>query len=666
MKDIFLEFNAESIKNAGSSLPALIKFNQFASNTTLSTFTFDGSFGNSFMDFTADFTCAPIKPGSDDDVFKEMNNIILNRKNPIFKNSYFTKFILIQIPDYSAQALSSGFSDFIPQVFYKVEEKDGDYTYTDYRKIFQKNIGIMKQYSSRKAWIVIQKDEKYEGKDLLVRIVFKTNVENKMDEQLIKSYKISENSKNGNLYRITFTDVNNFVFSEDLDMYDIYIGNKKIIYPKSFFTIEFEDENDDKILVNKQNFGSIITTDGNRIDNRKEYFRQSFRNDYQDSREEYITKQTEYTITLSFETTEELINKYIKIYSKQHNFNAFYKKVSDVINKNIMECEFNSIRDVMVFDKEGRKLNLTRDGESLKLHPGNAGTILEDSNEIVEIVPEFDSFRKYEWDSIAGITDLEIKNVSLNKILYENYIFPYNTDIERVLCFNKFGSLSYGKFSTGSVILYDSGKTREYSYDGDPEKDNYTYNEITDYENVIQNETNSVYALDTGKDDNSITAYTIETNLDGLRLDEDELILEKNENGEFYLNSYGRELPTYKNQDISALITLISNTPLINREKSDTNYYNLQKNFIVMFNNDKVKNTTNKNINRLDLSIFTEGDILIIENNDDKYIYHLLEGNIIKYCETGLTYDKKFCLFIDSENKNRTLILPNTFNYTKF
>lgn len=398
-----------------------------------------------FFDFTMDFTCAPITIGGSDDPFMDINKILELKTSPTFTDSYFTKnFILLEITDYGHQAMSPGFRDFIPQVF------------VDGKKIWQKYIGIIRQYSKHSAYLVISKKNNLklteidkEENDVKIRIVFKNNIEDKNIDinvgQLSRTL-VKKSTETG-YYVFTAEKISDFQYlsTSDITDYDIYdsSGNRIVTpYNEVLVSFEFTDTKD----INKQNREDEDIRDGNdgiaETERFKslEYYRQSYVHDYAESVKNVDYKQVTYQRKITLELTIKFSKSFfnfdetteLKLKSRQNSYNAVYKK-SQIKEEFI---PFKSYSELNFFSKSGKRIfdinsiNLTDDEE-------------------IEVIPEFTNKRKTTIKASSALTEVDLRN-----ILYTTKIYNINNYIENpedeCVVFNSDGS--FESVNTSGIV----------------------------------------------------------------------------------------------------------------------------------------------------------------------------------------------------------------------
>lgn len=355
-----------------------------------------GTIGKGYYDFTMDFTCRPIDPGSDEDCFYNINKSLEQLTLPTFSRSYFldNRYIILQITDYGHQAMSPGFRDFVPMVF------------VDGKKIWQKYIGIIRQYSQRKAFIVIHPDNNLKdianlkSAPIEIKIFFKNNIE--VTKNSLSSIEGELSTKDTNnlktVFNFTISDKDRFLHT-NLDDYDIMVDDE-VILKTEYLTYEY---NNGLNSIEKQSGG----------DNHKEYFRQSYIMDYASgSDKEYKRNLGGSYLTLTFSKGFYNFNSstQLKLVSKQNSYNACYGKSMD-------DLKFTSIADLKVFDKSGKRIL----------------TIGENNTEDLEFIPDFTSKQKVTFTTSSEVSNDNIPDILYNKgfYTYTKYYNKYKFDIDR-------------------------------------------------------------------------------------------------------------------------------------------------------------------------------------------------------------------------------------------
>lgn len=366
-----------------------------------------GTIGKGYYDFTMDFTCRPIDPGSDEDCFYNINKSLEQLTLPTFSRSYFldNRYIILQITDYGHQAMSPGFRDFVPMVF------------VDGQKIWQKYIGIIRQYSQRKAFIVIHPDNNLKdianlkSAPLEIKIFFKNNIEVAKGSLSSIEGTLSTNDTNDlkTVFTFTISDKNRFLHT-NLDDYDIMAGDE-VILKTEYISYNYKTANQS---IYQQN-----------LENKKEYFRQSYIMDYVDEEDDdgnTIEKKYERDTSIKNDTLEITFSKgfynfdsntQLKLVSKQNSYTACYRS-----NLSSAELKFTSIADLKIFDKSGKRL--------LTIGENN-------TNDLFEIIPDFTSKQKVTFTTSSEVSNDNIPDILYNKgfYTYTKYYNKYKFDIDR-------------------------------------------------------------------------------------------------------------------------------------------------------------------------------------------------------------------------------------------
>ena len=375
-----------------------------------------------FFDFTMDFTCAPITIGGSDDPFMDINKILELKTSPTFTNSYFAKnFILLEITDYGHQAMSPGFRDFVPQVF------------VNGKKIWQKYIGIIRQYSKHSAYLVISKNNnlgltEITKENVKIRIVFKNNIE---DKNIVEDKNID--STTGQLSRVlvkksietgyyvfTAENISDFQYLSTFDLtdYDIYYDSsdwERIVVPYNEVLVSFDFKETKNINMQNRDDEDTRNNDDGIDENERfkslEYYRQSYVHDYAESVGNVDAGKTTYQRDIKLELTIKFSKSFFNfdnidrliLKSRQNSYNAVYKK--NQINEDFIP--FKSYSELNFFSKSGERI--------FNVDINN----LEDDK--FEVIPEFTNKRK----TTIKVTN-ELNEIDLRDILYTTKIYSYN------------------------------------------------------------------------------------------------------------------------------------------------------------------------------------------------------------------------------------------------
>lgn len=197
MKPIILNnITAMTAADVEKSLPVAISLVEYSSNlgnekSTLECLRNDddhnkGTLGNMFLSYSIDCKHGIIerKEGVDELKFKYIEDKITSMKCPTFSRRFLAdNFFIYEIPDYSRQAMTPGFSDMVVVI----------YT-TEGRKVPQRYVGMIKSYTQAMCYVLVDKsiqklnnfktfeEEDHKAKTFEIRI--KQNAET--DPEIIK------------------------------------------------------------------------------------------------------------------------------------------------------------------------------------------------------------------------------------------------------------------------------------------------------------------------------------------------------------------------------------------------------------------------------------------------------------------------------------------------
>jgi len=449
MKNIFIK---KTSYDGVASLPPIIKLTQYSSKLAVSYVEnisnikgYDrvGNIGNGYFDFSLDF----FHPS------EEINNLVADESNGIklpqninFINKLITntkfpilrktedidnRFYVIEIPDYGCQSMSPFYRDFVPQV------------YVNGYKVWQLYIGMIRQYSTKKAFICIDKNSNVAqlsgtNDEIIIRICFKNNIENIFDDQNSLTLTSSYAEK-----KLVLTADTNFIFISKNNIKDFQLFNNNTLVPNDLYFYKIEE-----VLNSSSSDVARQTTDSEDGESSSDYFKQAFINDYQSkTKEAYYRPEAIVRITITL-NSEANIEGTWTLKSKQNNLMAYY---TDKILDAIPIFSITNFEDINIFNSNGEKLSVL---------PIGTGTEYE-------VVPEYVNIRKYEFliNSVPNTTA-----ISQTQILYDNFIYPYNRENAESLVYNSTGKLVYYSFDSETariysvgedIIIYDNGDTIE-------------------------------------------------------------------------------------------------------------------------------------------------------------------------------------------------------------
>ena len=256
-------------KEYKSTFPVII---QLVQNTKESTATnFFGTIGDHY-NLAYSIELPDLLPDDDKNTnrnFVKLRNALNNLKSvKLSKHDLFKDFYVIKITDYSSTSRSIGSYEFLPLVFMKVND--------NYEKIPQNRVGLIKNFTSKEAFIIIDKGaSKYEfnnlanltnitedNDDFIVDIYFKRRTiknTNPADKEKIyeDNYSVSS-SKDGN--SIIFTIENNSIDGKlspiDLNRIRFTYDGTYLVNSSVFAKIEVINSAGETIELNRQ-----LTTD---------------------------------------------------------------------------------------------------------------------------------------------------------------------------------------------------------------------------------------------------------------------------------------------------------------------------------------------------------------------------------------------------------------------
>ena len=182
--------------------------------------------------------------------FVKLNNALNNLKSvKLSKHDLFKDFYVIKISDYSSTSRSIGSYEFLPLVFMK----RGD----NYEKIPQNRVGLIKNFTSKEAFIIIDKGaSKYTFNDIvdivddfIVDIYFKRRTIKNSD-----TYTSTIESHDGNsiTFKITNNNVDGKLSPIDLNRIRFTYDGTYLINSALFAKIEVMNSAGETIELNRQ------------------------------------------------------------------------------------------------------------------------------------------------------------------------------------------------------------------------------------------------------------------------------------------------------------------------------------------------------------------------------------------------------------------------------
>lgn len=435
-------------KEYKSTFPVII---QLVQNTKESTATnFYGTIGDHY-NLAYSIELPDLLPNDNDNTnrnFVKLRNALNNLKSvKLSKHDLFKDFYVIKITDYSSTSRSIGSYEFLPLVFMKV----GD----NYEKIPQNRVGLIKNFTSKEAFIIIDKGaSNYTFNDLanltniteanddfIVDIYFKRrtikNPDNG-DEKYRDSYTVESESKDGNSIIFTITnksidgklspiDLNRIRFTYD----DTYLVNSSV-----FAKIEIINSAGETIEVNRQ-----LTAD--------DYFKFLYGSNYspvtfagyEKPQNSFKMKYTLLTDLLPVSTDTDK-NKFKIVLSENTPWYYQYTSKQEGFKKE------NFFKDNL---NKNKAIYWKTQGNLCRLLISN----IEDTNDaLYEVFPAYDNYERF-VDVVSLPSDItNITKFDIHKYLLKQKVFNYDS-AGFLEIFNKLSDGIYVK-STGTAVKNDS------------------------------------------------------------------------------------------------------------------------------------------------------------------------------------------------------------------
>ena len=383
--------------------------------------------------------------------FVKLRNALNNLKSvKLSKHDLFKDFYVIKITDYSSTSRSIGSYEFLPLVFMKV----GD----NYEKIPQNRVGLIKNFTSKEAFIIIDKGaSKYEFNnlititdDFIVDIYFKrrtiknTNPADK-DKIYEDKYDVSS-SKDGN--SIIFTITNNSIDGKlspiDLNRIRFTYDGTYLVNSSVFAKIEVINSAGETIELNRQ-----LTTD--------DYFKFLYGSNYSP-----VTFAGYEKPQNSFKIKYTLLTEFLPL-STDKNENE-YKKFKIVLSENTPWYYQYTSKENVSFNKNNAIYWKTKDNLCRLLISNSTN----DNEALYEVFPAYDNYERFvdlvgltDDENIINSTDVEvisgiktISNFNIHKYLLKQKVFNYDS-AGFLEIFNRHTDGSYVK-SAGTAVVNNS------------------------------------------------------------------------------------------------------------------------------------------------------------------------------------------------------------------
>ena len=462
MRDILL--TGDQITIGSSQLPIIIRMGQYDRNIATNGDTTNsfykavgsgnmGSIGSGNFDFGIDCRHYPLVPDEETAAFKNINNKLSSSIYPTFSRSFFeNNFIILTIPDYGQNSMSPFYRDFVPHV------------YINGLKVWQKYVGMIRHYSQKLAFILIDKNVNNlnktsiatgtNGDSVVIRVCFKNNIENPFEDVTNNSIVLETRDEDSNEeLDLCFTTIGNYdtslVFSDG--SFNSLINN---LDDYLFFAVDSNRSNIKQInpLFIKELEITKSTVNGNDIEGQADsydnvnnlvydYFTQAYQKDYLNNKKADYNRKVKVKINLRLK--EKFLSNnsqvdFIRITSKQNYYDAVYT-TSGSLPTELLGNDISTPANINIFSGGGKK---------------QKATDLISGTEF-EFIPEYTSTRKIEFTSSNNITAANIAKAY--PALYRWYLnSPF------ILAYDNNGKLisspSYNSSNIRDLIIYDSGE----------------------------------------------------------------------------------------------------------------------------------------------------------------------------------------------------------------
>lgn len=450
IKDLKLE------KEYRSTFPVLI---QLVQNTKeLTSNTFYGTIGNSYNLAYSIELPELLEKDRDNNKrnFVKLKSALNNLKSiKLSKHDVFKDFYVIKITDYSSTSRSIGSYEFLPLVFKKV----GD----GYEKIPQNRVGLIKNFTSKEAFIIIDKGEsKYDFNDLspniteddyfVVDIYFKRRTKDETKDNY--NIRIKTRDANSITFQITNKNINGKLSPIDLNRIRFTYDGKYLVNSSLFAKVEVINSAGETIELNRQ-----LTDD--------DYFKFLYLSNYRN-----VTFQDYVEPTNSFDI------KYTPIKSLLPINDDNYDKFNIVLSEDIPWYDQYTSKAGISFNKNNA-IYWKKHGELGRLLITNN---IGNNNDLFEVFPAYDNYERFV--DVVHVTTA-IPDFDIHKYLLKQKVFNYDS-AGFLEIFNKCSDGSYVK-STNNTVKDDSFISFRFSNEYN---DKMVNNSIAPYDNVISSKEN--------------------------------------------------------------------------------------------------------------------------------------------------------------------------------
>ncbi len=390
-------------KEYKSTFPVII---QLVQNTKESTYTnFYGTIGDHY-NLAYSIELPELLPDDNKNTnrnFVKLRNALNNLKSvKLSKHDLFKDFYVIKITDYSSTSRSIGSYEFLPLVFMKVND--------NYEKIPQNRVGLIKNFTSKEAFIIIDKGSSaYTFNDLkdmtvdddfIVDIYFKRRTIKNSD-----NYTSIVESHDGNsiIFRITNNNVDGKLSPIDLNRIRFTYDGTYLINSSLFAKIEIINSAGEIIELNRQ-----LTAD--------DYFKFLYKSNYKE---------------VNFAAYQEPANTFRVKYTLLTNLlpinnNDNYKKFNIILSENTPWYYQYTSKGNVSFNKNNAIYWKTAN---------NLGKLLitdtprdTDNNSLFEVFPAYDNYERFVDVVNVQNTENKITNFDIHKYLLKQKVFNYDSD----------------------------------------------------------------------------------------------------------------------------------------------------------------------------------------------------------------------------------------------
>ena len=351
--------------------------------------------------------------------FVKLNNALNNLKSvKLSRHDLFKDFYVIKISDYSSTSRSIGSYEFLPLVFMK----RGD----NYEKIPQNRVGLIKNFTSKEAFIIIDKGASNYTFNDLVDIVDDFIVDIYFKRRTIKNsdtYTSTIESHDGNsiTFKITNNNVDGKLSPIDLNRIRFTYDGTYLINSALFAKIEVINSSGETIELNRQ-----LTAD--------DYFKFLYKSNYKD---------------VNFAAYQKPANTFSVKYTLLTNLlpinNNNYTNFNIVLSENTPWYYQYTSKAGVSFNKNNAIYWKTANNLGRLLITNNIE--IEDNSSLFEVFPDYDNYERFV--DVVHVTS-DIANFDIHKYLLKQKVFNYDSD-GFLEVFNRYEDGTYVKSPNNTV-----------------------------------------------------------------------------------------------------------------------------------------------------------------------------------------------------------------------